>query len=401
MGLDGNDHSIFDSVLCIAPPTLKRFKIEFDRPPPVHPSIETMAAGVFSSFPRFFPALQRVDAVFARYSYLATVQTAISRVIPSLKELRQVKLPPRVENETLSHVAQLPFLTHLVCFLPQDGRFFMDSTRRGPFFPSLELLQLNGASMDYYADIVQGIHSVDLRDVAVCPNAAVPVAALGRLFKALEKHTRLWKLCVEFDKGLHIAEGEEHIIRPETIKPLLSLRNLAVVAIHYRFSVELDDECVKSMALAWKHLTHLSIIHRVDAIRKTKATLQALGWLSTYCPKLLSVTLGLEPILPPPEIAQEFFHSRENDHPLHFLTSLTFCYYSPLEPGNVTPIAEYILNLFPNLNVIALRYGSIAVVPQDFYKPWDDLSEELSLLAAKRGNTEFKVRALNPHRLIL
>ncbi|KAK7694347.1 hypothetical protein QCA50_001532 [Cerrena zonata] len=380
-----HDLSLFGSVFCIASSRLKIFSTELVVEP-AHHAVETIVAAAFLSFPRFFPALQILNVTFLGDDLrLMSTQEAVSNIIPSYPELRRVELPPTVEDTTLFHVAQLPFLTHLSCYLPQDGGFFMKSTRGQRFFPALKKVYLHGADMNHWPDVIQDIQTT-----------VASSSSLRRLFKGLEKQSKLAELRVLASPNAesYNSDDDEHVIHPETLKPLLSLHNLTSLFIEHDFSVDLDDECVKSMALSWPDLQHLTIIHREPASRGTRATLQSLGWLVKYCRRLRTIHLGFNPTLPPPEIYREIFNPKATDD--NSLIHLHFSYYSPVESANITPIVAYILDLLPKMKAIHFDYGSVMDVTKEFCEAWDNLVEEMSMRSAslrRPGGTSLAVRS--------
>ncbi|EMD32756.1 hypothetical protein CERSUDRAFT_77137 [Gelatoporia subvermispora B] len=81
------------------------------------------------------------------------------------------------------------------------------------------------------------------------------------------------------------------------IQPLLVYRNLEDIMLDFDSNLRINDEQLKQMAIAWPHLSYLSIPFRLDErprIFKSDLTLASLEILTTTCLRLRSLLINID-----------------------------------------------------------------------------------------------------------
>ncbi|KAJ6596320.1 hypothetical protein DFH09DRAFT_867885, partial [Mycena vulgaris] len=160
------------------------------------------------------------------------------------------------------------------------------------------------------------------------------------------QHTTL--TAIELDLGPMPDDAETnpdlYTIRPSTLRPLLSFRNLVSVELHQPYRIRLDDAFVAEMVLAWPRIALLCFSTRyLVGVRSPtpSVTFTGLAALAQHCPELQmlripfdATTVPTQPVPMPPTCTQ---------------TSLKILHVidSPIDSAFV--VSAFLSSVFPSL----------------------------------------------------
>lgn len=88
------------------------------------------------------------------------------------------------------------------------------------------------------------------------------------------------------------------VLERSSFEPLLNLENLSILRFQSNFIMNLDDKLIGDMARAWPHLTELVLVPWLEPPTRPATTLAALIPLLTHCPRLVTLDLSLDAVVP-------------------------------------------------------------------------------------------------------
>ena len=170
--------------------------------------------------------------------------------------------------------------------------------RGGHFFPSLQLFSLFTDSVEVCEKWLNVVRQPDLHTINVCVDQPPTATAFHDFLTALTEHpARAILRNVRFKSVQSSPRNNSlHMIRPDTLSPLLQL-NLSQLRLEPGAPIDIDDDCVGRMACAWPHLTVLELNAEwrryAPAGLVPSVTLKGLIPLAEHCPAVTMLSLPI------------------------------------------------------------------------------------------------------------
>jgi hypothetical protein len=126
--------------------------------------------------------------------------------------------------------------------------------------------------------------------------------------------------------------------------------HLRTVIVQPMFGLDVDDDTLYAMAVAWPAIEKLVLgVGSAQIYRSPRATLSALVPFSQRCPNLYCLGVVFDATLVPP-LATHVNHR-------HGALSRLLVGASPVLPASVMDVAKFIVALFPSLETIVCADG--------------------------------------------
>ncbi|KAJ7118310.1 hypothetical protein C8R44DRAFT_190855, partial [Mycena epipterygia] len=343
---------------------------------------------LLAMLPRACPTLKDVSILLHRSPRQFTkvtrgAQASISRFIHGLHHLEKLNMwIPDVA--ALEHLGRLPALRALeLRSLPAALAASPSSQMR--MFANLGDLALRATDLGAATEFLGIVVGACLKSVFV---RASPVGSIeqlenfsGALALCSRSHTTLTSLRIDNSDNSAAVYLSGDPSSSNLLRTLFCFGQLRDIDIHSDFGFDLDDTDLSDMARAWPALESLDLQGRSKSM--PRATLQSLRMIAQYCPRLHTLRIAFDAIIPPPTDETSEHVSQ------HSLTSL-HVEESGINPRTL-PIAHFLSRIFPNLNIIstAREYdddddefeADISAEEMDFHHRWKQVESQLDELA--------------------
>lgn len=264
---------------------------------------QKMVGQLFTSLTDISPSIRIVlidiDAAVIRDS---TIDYTFSDMVSSLASLQIVKTPILPLSEIslfcLSQSTSLETLSSRIDFDP--GLLHIP-----PGFSSLRLFIMIMSSLTCAPSLLKIITSVQLHHVTIALDTLPSERLLHESFRVLMPKISLTTIFFTESSAWHerphpsFPQSDSYTITSDTLRPLLSLKNLEKVHIRLPCLYDLDDAIIREMALSWPNLNELSLlpVERNNAnptIGNLRVTASGLIPLVNHCHDLKRLSISFD-----------------------------------------------------------------------------------------------------------
>ncbi|KIJ66867.1 hypothetical protein HYDPIDRAFT_108802 [Hydnomerulius pinastri MD-312] len=230
---------------------------------------------------------------------------ALERAICSLHSLKTLWCS-EISSVTLRHVANLANLQSLDLSLADVGEFFdlADPTlgQHSSFFPALRLLRLSStSSRNVGAFLCANTWNIEELDLKLSPDSQSDDIFASVASNVSPRH--LMALYLTTDDAPHDTPHNPPILAINHIKPLFVFKQLTSIVLSPRCIIDIDDDMVKRMALAWPNIQVLMIEQYDKHYICPKVTLPGLLPLIRHCQHLSCLCLAVDATTVPASVA--------------------------------------------------------------------------------------------------
>ncbi|KAJ3477795.1 hypothetical protein NLI96_g10223 [Meripilus lineatus] len=337
--------------------------------------------------PQCSPSLKRLFYDYSMPEQDNQVSNLLSTVIPKcplLVEVSSHTIP--LSEKAFKHLAGLPSLKLLVSAIPTTG---YPETRRSsnPTFPSLRSCKLQAVNMQQIQTLLGSMGSREVDSLAVELNKTAGVTS--DQFKSLldlitQNQSSLRVLHITHATRLALPQpNPDQILSFTDISPMVNKfpNIIQVCLVSSNFAIDLNDDDLRAMALAWPSLRVFQIRCTRPYCPRPSITLQSFLTFATYCPDLTHLILNLDPSPPNDYLRRQGKEARHRRHTLQYLQIFV---WNELEFPSL--LADFILDLFPNVTVhaepICPREGN-----RKLWLEWETFQPFMRGFVAARRNT--------------
>lgn len=306
---------------------------------------------------------------------------AVSTALCGWHNLRNLTVG-RVTSEALVHIATLPKLCEL-----DLHSITLDSPRHFPLpentlaFPSLQILSLDGRSMQFCVPLIESMSQQLLQYLAITARVGPP-SSWKAVCSALSEHCIHDSLQhVELELTSFTGEQvQDYILLLGDIEPLFVFSQLTTIKLVSTFLIGIRDEDMDALARAWPRIRILSFGREIKSTWRPKLTLQGLVPLARHCKELEELEIFLSARrVPPWDRGPEIFAGFSRTLTINVTTS-------PIR--HPKDVAVFLSRIFPNLISLENEDRSsredddIPVTELD--KKWSEVEDLLEILVAVR-----------------
>ncbi|KAJ3477793.1 hypothetical protein NLI96_g10225 [Meripilus lineatus] len=355
------------------------------------PSNNVLAAmkWILLLLPQCSPSLKRLYYDYSMPDQDDVVSSLLSIVVlecPLLQDVGSGKIPLR-ENG-FKHLAGLPSLRFLRSAIPIAG---YPETRRSsdPTFPSLQVLNLQVMNVQHIQNLLGCIDSRELSNLSVDVHRTTEFTSdqfksLLNLITQNQSALRLLYITHAADLALPQLNSDQNLSFTD-ISPMVNkfpnITQLCLVSSN--FAIELNDDDLRAMALAWRGLRLFQIVCTQPHSPRPSITLQSLLTFATYCPGLSELALNLDPSTPNDYLRRQ---GKEVRHRRRTLQILQFYGWNELESPSL--LADFILDLFPDV----VEVHAVPIFPmewnEELWLEWENFQPFMKGYVAARRNAE-------------
>ncbi|KAJ7664245.1 hypothetical protein B0H17DRAFT_1336744 [Mycena rosella] len=275
------------------------------------------------------------------------------------------RLPQLQDLQIQSHVPPIISEQRLAALIPP-----------GQAFPALRHLVIGSETIQSAFSLVAHVSSPHLRHLHINTQQCAPAILWEESFRLLVRlpcRPSLTSLSLRQRFNSPLIPGiavDKYILTPRTIAPLLNFRRLADIVLQPFFGLDLDDETVHQMAIAWPRLENLELGAERSTPRFPRTTLRALVYLTEHCPQLNSLQLALDATDPVPR-----FSRRRGTRPEH---RLGYLHTGPSPVGTPAIVAAFLSDVFS-----AIVFGHRPDTDAD--RPWAEVGRLFQVFRSVRA----------------
>ncbi|KAF7331043.1 F-box domain-containing protein [Mycena venus] len=293
---------------------------------------------------------------------------------------------PNLDKAGFIHIAQLPSLKKLSLWSAKDTAFFhLPEFLSGPTFPSLKSLFVCCETARFCTGIVQVISSRQLERLVIRPLAIWTTSIWEQLHTILRDcldNTSLESIEVEQGHGLgRPADSARYILSSDALRPLLAFKKLTCVIYQVYPGLDVDDDFLKEMALAWPAIETLQFGTQVLITQQPRVTLNCLIAFAEHCRSLVNLGVRMN-ATHVPEFTQE---------PGGRISNWLNCLEVGTSPiTREAHVAAFLSNLFPELEfVFPFSHSELLPEPLDSYATsWSRVSAMVPVFCTVRSQEE-------------
>ncbi|KAF7331042.1 hypothetical protein MVEN_02444500 [Mycena venus] len=291
---------------------------------------------------------------------------------------------PNLDEAGFMHIARLPSLSGLNLRSAKDTMLpYPPEFLTGSSFPALKYLFLGCETVRFCAGLVQVISSPNFESLSIRPLTSWTTVAWGELHTTLRdcfNNSAFQTIEVdgEEDESSHPVDITPYALSSDALRPLLEIKTLTSVSYQIYPGLDVDDEFLEEMALAWPDLQSLHFSTEVFQTQQPRATLKCLIAFAQHCLELSALGLCMD-ATDVPEFTQV-----PGDRVSNWLNSLEVG-ASPINATKEAHIAAFISNLFPQLEYL-IPFSSV-LVPEAFSshaKSWRRVEDMIPVFASVR-----------------
>ncbi|KAK7020359.1 hypothetical protein R3P38DRAFT_3272166 [Favolaschia claudopus] len=298
-----------------------------------------------SSIPRLCPGLQEVS-LRCQVPDGPSISDFLCR-LHSLQRLMYVDIP---DIQTLQHLSRLPSLMSMEISLPK----ILPTTPSPLSFIPLKKLIIWDSGVEGTVNFFTLCTMASLQDLNIPLETRTNIVAIDRLHTALRKscsHESLKTFSVDYSET-DPSELEEPpntcMIPLHSIQLLFCFANLTTVSITSHLGFHLNDEELKTVAVAWPCLQVLHLrCGELAPYDKPGLSLHSLSTLAKYCVSLKTLTLSLDATSVPDLPSITTAHQPTPQLALRHLDVDR----SPISAPSIY-VARFLFSFFPNLTTI-------------------------------------------------
>jgi hypothetical protein len=225
-------------------------------------------------------------------------------------------------------------------------------------FPALRELSISSLHPDTITDLINASTSTSFTRLILTFRASTGPGALADLITLLN-HRCSYACLTQLELWYMERPGIVDVVEPDSLRPLLSFRNLQIIYISSPSSYEkIDNALLEKMALAWPHLQRLEIGVNPSYGSPSRITFSGIQFLAQHCPDL--ERLGLS------------FDTSPSQWPKRGGANLKVDIFgvgcTSVLPGSSAAVGKVLSAIFPNLSKIQ---HSISPIPH--YHQWEDM----------------------------
>ncbi|KAH7884321.1 hypothetical protein F5I97DRAFT_1440431 [Phlebopus sp. FC_14] len=250
------------------------------------------------------PYLVKFDAYLSSYSGMSYLEYThlFDQVICSLNPLQALDCS-EVSQRTLQYIAKWPNL-HTLSVLPPQSTPPLDlgptPDQRCDPFPALRCLTVGGYTESITAFLNANTWNLD--DLIVHFDWSTCIRSFGEMTRTLAAKVSAVRLKKLFFVVMSFKDPSLEaipIVRMDDIKPFFVFHNVTHIDLTPRCIIDIDDEMVKCMALAWPNIRILTVKQYDKQYVPPKVTLTGLVSLIQHCPRLVTFCLAIDATVVP------------------------------------------------------------------------------------------------------
>ncbi|KAJ7141747.1 hypothetical protein C8R43DRAFT_1071635 [Mycena crocata] len=247
------------------------------------------------------PNLTNIDLTILPEEGWDSVVPVVSHFVRGLKRIESLRIPG-LDQLAFAHLAQLQDLRSLS--LRPPFKFIADGSSLEPdTFPSLKQITFSNATLDSVTLVLPQLSNARLTEFYITSISGRLTEAVSRQFySTLAKtvsHSSLREISIT---ATHVScllpittnRIELFSVGDETIRPLLSFRNLVILTLHHPVGFDFDDAAVLSLARAWPRIEFLSLEARPYHHAPSRVTLKGLYAFAKHCPRLCVLAMTFD-----------------------------------------------------------------------------------------------------------
>ncbi|KAJ3477792.1 hypothetical protein NLI96_g10224 [Meripilus lineatus] len=345
---------------------------------------------ILSILPQCSPSLKRLFYDYSMPKQDDAISNLLSTVVlkgPLLQEVYCRTIP--VSREAFEQLAGLRTLRALESAIPATG---YPNPRRSsrPTFPSLQTLNLRATNIQHIQTFLERMGSKRLETLTVELSRRVDgfkdqLIYLLDLITQNQTSLRVLNIIHAHNTRLSAPQPNRDQTLSFTDISLMvdTCRNITQINFVWsNFAVDLCDDDIHAMALAWPNLQVFQITSTRPYSPRPSITLRSLLTFATHCPDLRSLSLSLDPSTPNYALRREGQAMRDRRHSLQ---SLNIFVWNELEHPALFPV--FILDLFPNvsLDVVLICPRSMN---EKLWVNWGNIDSFMRAVLASRRNTK-------------
>ncbi|KAJ7721340.1 hypothetical protein DFH07DRAFT_932835 [Mycena maculata] len=324
-----------------------------------------------------------------RLSLTATPLTVrlVSDAVCGWQHLKELAIPA-LDQPGFIHVSRLPSLTKLSLYCVNGPGLYLPGFLSGPTFPALEDLSMNCETARFCTGLIQVVSSRQLGSLSIDPLANWTTSAWKELLTTLRDyldHTALETLEVQQEASQHSrpADPASYILSADTLRPLLAFKKLSSLTFQIYPGVDVDDDFLAEMAVAWRRISSLEFGSEVLMSERPKPTLKCLVTFARHCPRLNGLGIRVDGSTIPP------FSQVPGKRICHSLNSLNVG-TSPMNSLRVAEMAAFLSNLFPDLEYLFTHDSNTPLTEPlaSYAKSWSAVSDLLPVFCSVRAQEE-------------
>ena len=397
---------LFESTHCMERATLfmhQRVRHIVISAPPLH--LQTKSS-FFVDICARMPHLRSLDL---RVPYAARfIEADIIDLLRSLPDLKQVIFPEfYFTSAIVSELSRMTYI-NIVQFEHGAEQGLGEEMDVDPFaphlkegaFPVLLDLAITACLGDVIRFMTTDFAPVNITSLYISTYIELEPEQLHTLLVTLSGQCRL--LSELYIKLLHVPAKLELIpakqITYDTLRPVLSFRNLSTFEVTHKFPVNISLEEIEELASRWPSLETLSLNEEPLVMHDSTLDLRALIPFAHHCPKLRRLGLFMD-------ASATKIHLKQELKPLSALCVLSVGTSKLRDPDTV---AAFLSHLLPprcelEVGITWLYYsrgtnrrldGDVLLEIRDCSAPWDTVKELLPVLIQLRREEREKSRAL-------
>ncbi|KAJ6544248.1 hypothetical protein B0H19DRAFT_1076383 [Mycena capillaripes] len=308
---------------------------------------------------------------------------SISSVVCGWHHLTDLSVP-NLDKAGFIHVAGLNSLTSLsLSDAKTTALLHPPEFLSGPTFPVLENLFVCCETARFCGGVIQVISSRRLRRLSVQQMTSWTTSAWQELhttFRDCLDNTTLTSIDVEEPENSdRVVDTTSYVLSADALRPLLAFKNLHGITYQLIPCLDVDDDFLEEMALAWPRLDVLQFGSEVLIREQPRATLKCLVAFARHCPNLtlLGIRMDASHV---PNFTQVPRQRISNS--LDTLDVGT----STINSDTEARVAAFVSNLFPELE--SLSWFSSPSLPESHSTSWRRVSNMVPVFCEMRSQEE-------------
>ncbi|KAJ7476963.1 hypothetical protein B0H11DRAFT_1726973 [Mycena galericulata] len=309
----------------------------------------------------------------------------ISNAVCGWQHLQQLSVP-NLDKAGFIHISQLPSLTSLTLDSAKDTLLYLSDFLSGTTFPTLTCLNITCDLPRFCVGFIKVISSRQFESLTITPLTNWTASSWKELFTTLRDcldHNMLELIEIsESDERNRLLDVTQYILSADTIRPLLAFRNLFNVSFQSFPGINVDDNFLEELAVAWPCLTSLEFSSDVFVSEAPRATLNCLIGFARHCRKLANLGIRMDSS-EIPRFSQ--VPGSRISHRLNCLNVGT----SPILSSRTAQAAAFISNLFPRLEYLFPYNAPALAEPFSAYvASWQSVSDMVPVFSSVRSQEE-------------
>ncbi|KAJ6544241.1 hypothetical protein B0H19DRAFT_1267532 [Mycena capillaripes] len=295
---------------------------------------------------------------------------------------------PNLDKAGFIHVAGLTSLTSLsLCYAKDTAFLHPPEFLSGTTFPVLKYLFIRCETSRFCAGVLQVISSRTFENLTIRPMVCWTTSAWQKLHTTLRdclNHATFNSIDVEeTGEDNRPADTESYVLSADALRPLLAFTNMNSVMYQVYPCLDVDDDFLEEMALAWPQIGTLQFGTEVSISQRPRATLKCLITFAGHCSQLSTLGIRMDASQVP-----EFKQVPRNRLGHKWLDRLDVG-TSTISSSKEALVAAFISNLFPELEYLFSFDATPLPEPLNLYSSsWNRVSEMVPVFCSVRSQEE-------------